>query len=161
MRPMAGLRLAQPSDERFLFRLYASTREQESRMFGWDAAQLTPFLEMQFRTRRLAYEAQFPDAQTSIVVIGGEDAGVITVSRGAMKMVLVDIALASEYRNQGIGTRLLSALIAESEASGKPFTLSVLEDNPARRLYERLGFSVTAGERMYLAMERTPQRSIA
>ena len=44
-------------------------------------------------------------------------------------------------RRRGVGTRLLAALVAEAERSALPaLSLSVEPDNPAARLYERLGF---------------------
>ncbi len=53
----------------------------------------------------------------------------------------VTIALMPSYRGQGIGTRLLRQLLADAEAAGHPgLSLSVHAKNPARRLYQRLGF---------------------
>jgi GNAT superfamily N-acetyltransferase len=53
----------------------------------------------------------------------------------------VAIAVASPWRGQGVGTRLLDALIAAAREAGVPaLSLSVDLDNEARRLYERCGF---------------------
>lgn len=53
----------------------------------------------------------------------------------------VTIALLPPYRGQGIGTRLLQQLLEDAEAAGYPgLSLSVHAKNPARRLYQRLGF---------------------
>jgi ribosomal protein S18 acetylase RimI-like enzyme len=41
---------------------------------------------------------------------------------------------------QGIGSALLARLLAEVEGSAPAVSLSVRADNPARRLYARLGF---------------------
>ena len=58
----------------------------------------------------------------------------------------LSIALVATHRRRGIGRRLLEALIAASEAQGHPaLSLSVNHQNPARLLYESLGF-VTHGE---------------
>jgi predicted GNAT family acetyltransferase len=69
----------------------------------------------------------------------------------------VDIALTPPYRGRGLGTRLLRGLIAEAEQSGRPLSLHVETHNPARRLYERLGFRPAgdSGE-VYLRMEYAP-----
>ena len=56
---------------------------------------------------------------------------------------LIDIALMPQVRGRGFGTALLTDLMSFAAASGKPVTLSVLPDNPARRLYVRLGFATT------------------
>lgn len=51
------------------------------------------------------------------------------------------IALLPRYRGQGIGTALMEAMIALLKEKGyQKASLSVQKENPARRLYERLGF---------------------
>jgi ribosomal protein S18 acetylase RimI-like enzyme len=51
------------------------------------------------------------------------------------------IGVRSEARGRGVGGRLLRALLAEARAQGvDQVSLSVELDNPAIRLYERLGF---------------------
>ena len=51
------------------------------------------------------------------------------------------IAVIASRRHEGIGRRLLVGLIDASRAQGYPaISLSVSEDNPARRLYESVGF---------------------
>jgi ribosomal protein S18 acetylase RimI-like enzyme len=54
----------------------------------------------------------------------------------------LSIALLAEYRNQGIGTGLLNHLINETRNQYPALSLSVSPDNPAARLYKRLGFEV-------------------
>ena len=51
------------------------------------------------------------------------------------------IAVRGEARGRGIGTLLLRALLAEARRSGvAELSLSVERDNPAARLYARVGF---------------------
>jgi ribosomal protein S18 acetylase RimI-like enzyme len=50
------------------------------------------------------------------------------------------VAVVPECRGQGIGTRLLSQLLANAEARYPCLSLSVSPDNPALRLYSRMGF---------------------
>jgi ribosomal protein S18 acetylase RimI-like enzyme len=53
----------------------------------------------------------------------------------------VSLAVAAAYRGQGIGSRLLEALIESARSAGVArLSLSVESDNHALRLYERLGF---------------------
>lgn len=55
----------------------------------------------------------------------------------------LSIAVTAEARGRGIGRRLLQRLITEADARGLPgLSLSVEADNPARALYEELGFHV-------------------
>jgi ribosomal protein S18 acetylase RimI-like enzyme len=81
------------------------------------------------------------------------------VARWPEEIRIVDIALLPEYRGMRIGTRLLRALISESEESGKPLSIHVERFNPALRLYERLGFRQKADKDVYLLMERLPGAS--
>jgi ribosomal protein S18 acetylase RimI-like enzyme len=57
----------------------------------------------------------------------------------------ISIGVRPAARGQGIGEKLLHALIAEAGLRGLGLCLSVRSENPARRLYERLGFRVLAG----------------
>jgi GNAT superfamily N-acetyltransferase len=53
----------------------------------------------------------------------------------------LSIAVVASRRHEGFGRRLLDDLISASIAEGHPaLSLSVSVDNPARRLYESVGF---------------------
>ena len=52
----------------------------------------------------------------------------------------VSIGVKPNARGQGVGEKLMRALIDEAAGSGLGLCLSVRSENPARRLYERLGF---------------------
>src|SRR5437764_15329576 len=52
----------------------------------------------------------------------------------------VSIGVKPNARGQGVGEELMHALIAEAARRGLGLCLSVRSENPARRLYERLGF---------------------
>ena len=145
-------RPAAAEDEDFLFRVYASTRVQELAALGWPAAQLDAFLRMQYNLRKQSYSA-YAGAAYSILLSGGSPAGSAIVWRGGHEIRLVDIALLPEFRNCGAGTEWISRLIRESRQAGVPLRLSVVAANPARRLYERLGFVAQSAGSMYIEME--------
>jgi ribosomal protein S18 acetylase RimI-like enzyme len=52
----------------------------------------------------------------------------------------VSIGVKPNARGQGVGEKLMRALIGEAHRRGLGLCLSVRSENPARRLYERLGF---------------------
>ena len=55
------------------------------------------------------------------------------------------ISLYKPYRGQGIGTALMRALLSELRAAGYArASLSVQKENPALRLYERVGFRIVS-----------------
>lgn len=155
--PHIALRAAKTADQEFLLQVYASTREQEMRSWGWPAAQQTQFLQMQFAARSRGYAATYPATRESIVLVNGEPAGYFLVFRGGLEFRLVDIALLPQFRSCGIGRSLISELISESNAANLPLRLSVQRSNSALRLYERLGFIARGGEELHCEMERTPE----
>ena len=131
------------TDSEFLCSVYAATRADEVRSFGWDDAQARVFLEMQFAMRTRSYEMQFPAAVTYIVLFGGTRAGSIIVDRTNEYISLTDIAILPIFRGKGIATYLIRMLQGEATASGKPLTLHVDKSNAnALRLYESLGFDI-------------------
>jgi ribosomal protein S18 acetylase RimI-like enzyme len=151
-----ALRPFRPDDQEFLYALYASTRLHEIAGFGWPAAQQEMFLRMQFNAQYRSYESAYPQAEHQIVEQDGEPIGRIMVLREKAFVLLVDIALLAEHRGRGVGGQLLRGLIQECARDGAPMRLQVLKTNPALRLYERLGFTRTGEDQMYIQMERPP-----
>ena len=47
-------------------------------------------------------------------------------------------------------------MLAEADAAGKRVTIHVEPLNPARRLYDRLGFAVAEDQGVYVLLERLP-----
>jgi ribosomal protein S18 acetylase RimI-like enzyme len=52
------------------------------------------------------------------------------------------ICIVPEYQRKGIGTGVIRSVFAEGKEQEIPIYLGILKVNPARRLYERLGFKV-------------------
>jgi GNAT superfamily N-acetyltransferase/2'-5' RNA ligase len=68
----------------------------------------------------------------------------------------LSIAVLEEWRGRGVGTQLMEALLAAAPHC----SLSVDRRNPAVRLYERLGFLVTATDADSVTMVRVGDQSI-
>lgn len=90
----------------------------------------------------------------SIIEVDGRDAGVFCVEREETHIQLAQIFILPSHQNRGLGTSLVRGLIEEARAAAKPLRLRVLSVNPARKLYEREGFRVTATtpERYYMEL---------
>jgi ribosomal protein S18 acetylase RimI-like enzyme len=59
-------------------------------------------------------------------------------------------------RGTGIGGQLLGELLAEARATEKTVAIHVERNNPALRLYTRLGFRIIEDKGVYYYMEWSP-----
>jgi ribosomal protein S18 acetylase RimI-like enzyme len=155
------LRPIEPGDEAWLYHIYASTREEELAQVAWAPGQREAFLAMQFNAQHRYYQEIYPRADYQLILHDGQPAGRLYVNRGAAEMRIVDIALVPEYRNRGIGTRLLRELLAEADAARLPLTIHVERFNPALGLYTRLGFRQLEDKGVYLLLGWSPARGTA
>jgi ribosomal protein S18 acetylase RimI-like enzyme len=156
MERSVTLRVSTPDDQEFLFAVYASTRDEELSLWGWDENQERAFLEMQFRAQSQQYGMCYPEADSSVILFDDRPVGRLLIDRAGPDITLVDIALLPEYRNRNIGTALIQSLLKEAADAQKNVALHVLRASAAARLYERLGFTKVDEDAVYLEMKRTP-----
>ncbi len=149
-----GLRERTQEDLAFLSQLYASTREDELRVVNWSDAQKAVFLQDQFDKQHLHYLAHYPRAQWLVIERDGAPVGRIYLEQTASEIRLMDLALLSAFRGQGVGTALMHALIAHADERGLTVSLHVEPFNQAMRLYRRLGFAEVETRGYYMFMER-------
>jgi len=147
------LRLATPGDGNFLFDLYKTTRQEEMRLTGWDAARIEAFLQTQYTIRRNQYDARFPRAQNWIILLGKQPAGRHLIQPGESVWAFIDLAILPKYQNIGIATFVLRDHLRQATESGASARLTVRIDNRAVHLYERLNFVITGQSDMYCEME--------
>ena len=67
--------------------------------------------------------------------------------------------MAPEHQGRGIGERALQTVLQAAQADALPVTLKVLKGNPAKRLYERLGFETVDEDERQFHMRRLPHAS--
>ena len=135
------LRPATLQDELFLRQLFATTRADELAVMAWDENQKEAFITMQFNAQKQQYAMSYPRAQHSIILLNDIPIGRQMIDSGENEFTLVDIALLPSHRSAGIGTHLIEDLLAEAASAGKSVTLSVWHTNPAKKLYQRMGFA--------------------
>jgi len=157
---VATVRPATEADRDFLLSVYASTREEELAQVEWEEGAREEFLEHQFSAQDHHYRTNYPGATFDVIEVDGERAGRLYVHRGTGEIRIMDIALAPAFRGRGIGTALLRELMDEAGGSGRALSIHVEANNPARRLYERLGF-VPAGEHGIYVLMRWGQPNTA
>ena len=141
-----SLRACRADDDSILREIYASTRAHDLARTAWTEEQRLAFLRMQFDAQDRHYRAHFPTAQFDLVVLGdapsGQPIGRLYVDRRPTTIAVLDISLLPAHRGHGIGAQLMATILREARASARNVELHVEKQNPARRLYERLGFRV-------------------
>ena len=75
------LRPEESGDEPLLLQLYASTREEELALTGWDVPTRALFVESQFRAQRAAYRSMFSTADFAILLLETAPIGRIVVQQ--------------------------------------------------------------------------------
>jgi GNAT superfamily N-acetyltransferase len=92
------------------------------------------------RSRRV-FRSHFDEPGLRLILVGDEVAGCVGFRIGAQHVMLDSFYLASRFQNGGLGSEIFKALLAESDALGKPMRLEVLKQSPADRFYLRHGFT--------------------
>jgi GNAT superfamily N-acetyltransferase len=150
-----ALRPETEADDAYLLALYATTREAElEQVPDWSAEQKHAFVAMQFNAQRHHYRTAIANVAFDVITRGDVPIGRLYTREGETMLHIVDILIDPAERGAGIGAALLESLAAQAHAAGKVLSIFVESYNPARRLYERLGF-VQVGEPQgfYIEME--------
>jgi ribosomal protein S18 acetylase RimI-like enzyme len=149
--PRLALRKAATSDADQLFDGYEATvGPYVQRIWGWDR---------HFQRRR--FRERYALADFRVIERAGRFAGALHVERSAERIYLALIYVLPELQGRGIGGRLVRELIQEGRSTATPVALTVIDGNPARGLYERLGFKVIARDNHSSRMQWTPPRRVA
>ncbi|WP_412025561.1 GNAT family N-acetyltransferase [Burkholderia cepacia] len=83
--------------------------------------------------------------EAAMIVCEGADAiGLLKATRAAGEWHVHQIQILPAWQGRGIGEAVLRALLSDAARENACVSLSVLHGNPARRLYERLGFRVAS-----------------
>jgi ribosomal protein S18 acetylase RimI-like enzyme len=152
------LREATVDDEPFLFRVYADSRREELAHVPWTDEQRHAFLASQFAAQYRYYRENYDGATYQIVLADEQPVGRLFVARWPDEIRVMDIALLTEYRGAGVGTRVMRELCDEADAIGTPIGIHVERQNAARRLYTRLGFEERQDRGVYSYLVRPPRR---
>ena len=155
------LRPVQDGDLPFLGSLFAATRAAEVAATGWPEAMQRSFLAQQFDLQHRYYQAHHAGAEFLLLLRNAVPIGRLYWRDAAAEATLIDISLVACERGRGLGTVLLRERIARADAAGRAVGLHVEPDNPALRLYRRLGFEVVGDNQVYLKMRREPSCGVA
>ncbi len=149
-------RAATAADLAFLRAVYGSTRTEELAPLPWSEADKQRFLDQQFAAQDHAYRTNYPGADFLVILVDSAPAGRLCLHRRAREIRIMDIALLPPFRGQGCGATILGRLQDLAAAEGLSLSIHVETFNPARRLYERLGFRPAGQSEVYLLLEWAP-----
>ena len=98
--------------------------------------------------------AQWDIAEVRIIQAAGRDVGWVQLAPAPAATFVRNICIDPDYHRLGIGTVVMRRVIDEAARRGDAVTLGVAKGNPARRLYDRLGFRFTHADKQHDFMRR-------
>ncbi|WP_234581776.1 GNAT family N-acetyltransferase [Micromonospora sp. MH99] len=98
----------------------------------------------------------FAPAHTWVIEVGGAFAGCVSLRPADDVRWLEHFYLAPHVQGGGIGAAVLRGLLERCDRDGVRVRLNVLRGSPARRLYERHGFTVETEDPVDVFMVREP-----
>ncbi len=130
MGPRYAIRPAQKDELDGLYAIHRAAMETYvSQTWGsWDDA-----------FQRHHFREHWPDVRLAIDV-EGILGGFVDLDESPERIRVENIELLPAHQNKGIGTAILVSVQQRAAGRNLPVSLQVLKVNPARRLYERLGF---------------------
>jgi ribosomal protein S18 acetylase RimI-like enzyme len=99
-----------------------------------------PMLLQQAEFQHAAHDGAHPRAMQRIAMLDGEPVGRIMIDWDTTESHCVDIAVLPGHQGKGVGLALLRTWLDVADQRGQPAQLEVRQDNPAARIYLRLGF---------------------
>jgi ribosomal protein S18 acetylase RimI-like enzyme len=142
--PTYELRSAKQEDADFLWDLrQQAMRAHVEKTWGkWDETQQRKFFDRGFVPR-----------ETRIIMVDGQPAGRLDVSRARLEFFLGIIELLPAVQGRGLGAAVVGDLQTEARTKRVPIRLQLIKSNDAaQRLYERLGFKLSGETKTHLLM---------
>jgi ribosomal protein S18 acetylase RimI-like enzyme len=96
---------------------------------------------------------------TRLILVDGTIVGWIAADTEAPAVDIADVHILPVHQRKGYGTEAVGIVLREAFAAGKAVTLGVLKNNPARSLYDRIGFTVTGATKTHFLMKLPRQSS--
>ena len=130
---MYTLRDITRDDYEFIYELNKTVnKENVEKVWGaWNEDSQREFLKNRFDLIRM-----------KIITLDDNDIGVLEVEEKEEELYLEEIQILPEFQGRGLGTQIIRSLILRANKNEKSLGLRVLKINPAKKLYERLGFSI-------------------
>ncbi|WP_024768570.1 GNAT family N-acetyltransferase [Aquimarina macrocephali] len=139
---------AKESDKDFLFNLRMATMVEHLQKMGI-------FLSDEEHLSRIDF--QYDSAY--VILKSNQRAGVLKYIETGHAIEILQIQVLPEYQGHGIGKYVIKDLIETAKASNKNMILKVLKENPAKYLYERMGFKTVDEDKHEFHMKLVPSKA--
>jgi len=126
-----NMRQAKNSDLGFLQKLRSETMDEYLKQEGLPVDEFSHLKRIQYH-----FEA------ANILNIHGKPVGLFKYYEEEKVCHVVQVQILPQYQGKGIGKSLITTLQKQAIKEDVSINLSVLKSNPAKSLYERLGFTV-------------------
>ncbi len=121
-----------------------SFRWYVEKIYGWEEK-----VQIEFLKKEMAAHLQ----DMNMICYEGNEIGLLTFFYDEKGDACVStFAILPEYQRQGIGTQILTHILEKNK--GRRVYLQTFRDNPARKLYERVGFQKYGETQTHWLMER-------
>jgi len=140
-----GLRNATHSDKKFVYDVIRSASEEYViETWGeWDET-----------WQRRNFEEKYDPSKVKVIQLDLKDVGFIEVIYSRDEIFISELNILPEFQNRGIGSSLIKNLTNMADEDKLNVRMQVLKVNPARRLYERLGFIMYGETNTHYLMEK-------
>ncbi|WP_438710655.1 GNAT family N-acetyltransferase [Aquimarina muelleri] len=122
---------AEESDKNFLIRLRKVTMVEHLEKAGIYLSEEQHISRINFN-----YES------TYLIYTSNQKVGMLKYLEIENTIEILQLQILPDYQGLGIGKSIINQLINASKISNKTLTLKVLKENPARHLYQRIGFGI-------------------
>ena len=102
-------------------------------IYGWNT---------EVQREKTIHELQKHKDDMRILIKDGKDIGVTTFYEENNQYVVGLIMIHPEYQGESLGSKIIKEYIDLAKKSNKKIKIKVYKENPAKRLYERLGFKI-------------------
>lgn len=128
------VRRATESEKDRIFESYRTTvGPYVAKTWGWDES-----------FQKGNFWKHHPLQDFKVIQVGNSFGGGLHIEEDETDLYIRMIFLLPEFQGMGIGSRLITDIHSLARDKGKGLSLKVIRCNPAKRLYDRLGFVVTA-----------------
>ncbi|MGF6200900.1 GNAT family N-acetyltransferase [Pseudomonas laurylsulfatiphila] len=101
-----------------------------------------------------AFDVAWAGRDNRLLTSGDQMLGYVSLSRDARALYIRELQVVEAFRGLGMGSWAIDQVLSVAHQERRPaLRLTVFENNPARALYERKGFTVVGKDECFLRMQ--------